>query len=414
MLFVVGAINYMDRSSIGILAPMVTKAFEMTPFQLGVVFSVFNIGYAIFAFVGGSLADKYGPRRVYSWAAFGWSLFCGLTGAVTGFVQLMFVRLVFGFTEGPMCSTNNRAITNWFPRKETSRAVGFIWSGQAFGAVIAAPVVGLLGIAFGWRLAFIIVGLIGFVWVAAWRVLMTDYPRENRRVSKEEIEYIDSNRIVAEVPATGEQASLKALLTSACILALTLAMFADNYAQYIFLTWLPTYMMDALHMNIKEMVFVAAIPWACGFIGYLGGGFVCDYVYNKMNDKLAARKLAIVVPLGVSAIALILLIFSTTAAGAVTLLALAVAMLTMASQGCWATFREVVPEQRLGGVSGYIHMLSQIAGVIGPTITGIGVQYFHSYNSTFWIVAILSIAAILAVWVFVRWPAQQATAAAAA
>src|ERR1019366_8747170 len=98
------------RSSLGIVAPMVTKAFNMSPLQLGIAFSVFNIGYAIFAFVGGTLADKYGPRRVYSWAAAGWSLFCGLTGVVTGFVQLLFVRLVFGFMEGPMCSTNNRAI----------------------------------------------------------------------------------------------------------------------------------------------------------------------------------------------------------------------------------------------------------------------------------------------------------------
>jgi len=48
-----------------------------------------------------------------------------------------------------------------------------------------------------------------------------------------------------------------------------------------------------------------------------------------------------------------------------------------------------------------------------PTVTGIGVQYFGGYNSTFWIVAALSIAAILAVWVFVRWPTQAATAVAA-
>jgi ACS family hexuronate transporter-like MFS transporter len=408
LLFIAGTINYMDRAAIGVVAPMLTKDFAMSPSALGVTFSIFAIGYAIFAFVGGQLADRFGPRRVYSWAAVSWSLFCGLTGVVTGFAQLLIVRALFGFAEGPMNSTSNRTITNWFPRKETSRAVGVVWSGQAFGAVITAPIVGLLAINYGWRFAFIAIALVGFVWVVAWRILATDHPRENPRVTQQEIEYIGSNRIVAEISAGGDKEPLRTYLTSSCILSLTLAMFAINYAQYIFLTWLPTYLVDALHLDIKQMVFVAAIPWACGFVGYLGGGFVCDYVYQKMSNKLTARKFTIVVPLGIAAAALIMVVFTTTAVGAVTLIAIAVAMLTASSQSCWSTFREVVPEKRLGGVSGYIHMLSTTSNIIGPTVTGIGVQYFGGYNSTFVIVAALSVAAIMAVWVFVRWPEQAA------
>jgi MFS family permease len=406
LLFIAGAINYMDRAAIGVVAPLLNKDFVLSPSALGATFSIFFIGYAIFAFVGGQLADRYGPRRVYTWAAITWSLFCGLTGAVTGFVQLLVVRTLFGFAEGPMNATCNRTITNWFPRGETSRAVGVTFSGQSVGAAITAPIVGLLAINYGWRFAFVAIGLLGFVWVIAWRIVATDYPSQNPRVTKQEIEYIESNRIVAAISHDDDADLLRSYLIRPAILSLALGMFAVNYVLYIFLSWLPSYLTDALHLEIKQMAFVAAIPWVCGFIGYFGGGFACDYVYHKMSNKLTARKTTTILPLGVAAAALLLIGFTTTATGAVTLIAIAVAMLTASVQSCWATIREVVPERRLGGVSGFIHMLSNISGIVGPTVTGIAIQYFGGFSSAFVIAAALSVAAVVAMWAFVKRPAQ--------
>src|ERR1700733_12756377 len=181
LLFVAGIINYMDRAALGVAAPFVRKDLGLSPSALGLTFSVFFFGYAIFAFVGGQLADKYGPRVVYTWAAVAWSVLCGLTGAVTGFLTLFIVRALFGFAEGPMNSTTNRTITNWFPREETSRTIGFPFSGQSVGAAIAAPVVGFLMLAFDWRIAFFAIGAMGLVWVVLWRHFVTDHPRENPR-----------------------------------------------------------------------------------------------------------------------------------------------------------------------------------------------------------------------------------------
>jgi MFS family permease len=404
LLFIAGAVNYMDRAAIGVVAPMLSKDFVLSPSSLGMTFSIFFFGYTIFAFVGGLLADKYGPRRTYSWAAVCWSLFCGLTGVVTGFVQLLVVRTLFGFAEGPMNSTSNRTITNWFPRKETSRAVGVVWSGQTAGAAITAPVVGLLAINYGWRFAFIAIALLGFVWVVAWRIFATDHPRQNPRVSKQEADFIESNRVVEVLSDEDSQDTLASYLTRPCILSLALGMFAVNYVMYIFLSWLPSYLTDGLHLQIQQMAFVAAIPWACGFVGYFGGGFVCDYIYQKMSVKLTARKITTIVPLAVAAAALLLVGYTTTATAAVTLIAVAVAMLTASVQSCWASIREVVPEQRLGGVSGFIHMLSNISGIVGPTVTGVAVQYFGGFSSAFVIAAALSVAAVLAMWAFVKQP----------
>ena len=65
LLFVAGIINYADRAALGVAAPFIRKDLALSPSALGLIFSTFFFGYAVFAFVGGFLADRYGPRRVY-------------------------------------------------------------------------------------------------------------------------------------------------------------------------------------------------------------------------------------------------------------------------------------------------------------------------------------------------------------
>src|SRR5471032_3086235 len=102
LLFLAGAINYMDRAALGVVAPILKNELHISPSRMGFIFSSFFVGYSLFAFVGGRLADRYGPHRVFSWAMGGWSLVCGLTATAGGFVSLLFLRTLFGFGEGPM------------------------------------------------------------------------------------------------------------------------------------------------------------------------------------------------------------------------------------------------------------------------------------------------------------------------
>ncbi|SDM21611.1 Sugar phosphate permease [Methylobacterium phyllostachyos] len=411
LLFIAGIINYMDRAALGVAAPFVKQDLNLSPSELGVIFSTFFFGYALFAFVGGQLADLYGPRSVYSWAAASWSVLCMLTGAVTGFAQMFVVRSLFGFAEGPMNSTTNRTLTTWFPREETARTIGFTFSGQTVGSAIAAPVVGLLAIQYGWRVAFVAIGAVGLLWVVAWRLLMTDRPQDNPRVSPEEIALIERSRAVTHLPPSDHARSLKEYLFLPSTLSLGLGMFAVNYTVYIFLSWLPSYLTDGLHMPVKEMALVASIPWACGFVGYVGGGILADALYKRMGDKLTARKITTIVPLAIAGVALIAVNAAPNATVAVGLIALSVLMLTSSVQSCWATIHELVPETRVGGVSGFIHLLSNISGIIGPTATGFAVQYLGGYASAFVIAALIAAAGVIAMTIFVRRPRLPASAA---
>lgn len=402
LLFIAGSINYMDRAAIGVVAPFIQKSFTLSPSQLGLAFSTFFIGYAVFAFVGGQLADRFGPVRTYVWAATCWSVLCGLTGFVTGYVQLLIVRTLFGFAEGPMNSTTNRTISNWFPRRETARAVGFTFSGQTFGSAIAAPIVAFIAINTSWRVSFVILAVFGLIWVVAWRLLVTDLPQNNPRVSKDELLFLENSREPAAEPPGGVYPSLVTYLKRASTLSLGLGMFAVNYTLYIFISWLPTYLTDALHMPAAQMAIVASIPWMAGLVGYLGGGLTSDFIYNRSADKLQARKITTIAPLAIAGVTLLLVTFTRTPPAAVALISLAIMLLTASVQSCWATIRELVPPVRVGGVSGFIHLLSNISGIVGPTATGYAIQYLGGFDSAFFLAGGAAAAGVVAMMIFVR------------
>ena len=115
LLFLAGVVNYLDRSALSVAAPLVTQDLSLTPADLGLIFSSFFFGYAIFNFIGGWASDKLGGKRVFTLAMGVWSAFCALTAAATGFVSLLVIRVFFGVGEGPLSSTINKVVNNWFP-----------------------------------------------------------------------------------------------------------------------------------------------------------------------------------------------------------------------------------------------------------------------------------------------------------
>jgi sugar phosphate permease len=179
-------------------------------------------------------------------------------------------------------------------------------------------------------------------------------------------------------------------------------MFAVNYTLYIFISWLPTYLTQALHMPAEQMAIVASIPWMAGLVGYIGGGITSDFIYKQSADKLLARKITTIAPLAIAGASLFLVTISTSTVVAISLISLAVMLLTASVQSCWATIHELVPTVRVGGVSGFIHLLSNISGIIGPALTGYAVEYFGGFNSAFYLAAGAAAAGVVAMAIFVR------------
>ncbi|HEY4250913.1 MAG TPA: MFS transporter [Roseomonas sp.] len=404
LLFFAGTINYMDRAAIGLLAPFMQSDLGIDAAQMGIVFSTFFMGYALFSFVGGYFSDRSGPRKTYAVAGAAWSIFCGLTGVVTGFWQLLIVRVLFGFAEGPMASTTNRTCSSWFPKSEAARAVGVTFSGQTLGSAIAAPLVIGAYAAFGWRAAFLALTVLGLIWAVLWMVFAADTPEESRHTSAAEVAYIRAGQPAApKAPADGG-VPLMACIKRPSVLALGAALFGINYTLYIFISWMPTYLHDVMGVDMKQMAVAAMLPWIGGFVGYIGGGWLADIVYRRSADKLAARKMFIVTPMLIVCVCLVALLFVSGVGQAVALLSVALLTMTLATQAVWASVSEVVPFYRVGGAGGFIHFLANLSGVLSPAITGFVVQYLGGYNAAFLLAAVIGVVAALVVVGFVKQP----------
>jgi MFS family permease len=400
LLFIAGFINYLDRSALSVAAPAVMQELHLSPANLGLVFSVFFIGYAVFNTIGGWAADRWGGKRVFSGAILMWSVLCGTTGLATGFGSLLVIRTFFGMAEGPLATTINKIVNNWFPHKESATAFGFANCGLPLGGAVAGPVVGLLTAAYGWRIAFAGVACLGLIWLVFWQFMTTDRPHQHAHVSEEERRLIGSDRAVSEDPA--DLKPLGAYLRQPAILAAMISYFGYSYILFFFLTWFPSFLMMDRHLSLKSMSLATVLPWLLGFIGYGLSGLLSDLIFRRTGNALRARKWVLIVCLGAAGICVALAGTVTTTLSALLLMAVAVFALYLSGSTYWALIQDTIPGAKLGSVGGCVHSIANCAGIIGPAVTGFLVQRSHTFFSAFVLAGGIALASVLAVAILLR------------
>ena len=168
LLFACGVINYLDRSALSISAGHIAGEFALSSSEMGIIFSAFSVGYALFNLVGGMAADKFGPKDTLLVAVIVWSLFSGALIFAVGFLSILIIRIIFGMAEGPLSTTMNKTIDLWYPDNKKTSVMGICSSGTPLGAAISGPIVGYITLNVGWRESFIVITLIGLVWALIW------------------------------------------------------------------------------------------------------------------------------------------------------------------------------------------------------------------------------------------------------
>lgn len=402
MIFLASFINYMDRTAFSVAAPFLTKEFNLSPADLGMLFSSFFMGYALFNFVGGYLSDIYGPRKIFSFFMCVWSVFCGLTGAAFSFASLFIVRVCFGIGEGPISSTTSKTVSNWFPAKERSSAMGIASSGTPLGAAVAGPIVGLITLYFSWKIAFVIMALIGVVWAFFWWHTAHDLPSEDPKISPDELAEITQGQVNASGVVDDRKMPLTYYLKKSTVLLTALAFFAYNYNLFFFLTWFPSYLTMAKGLSIAKMTIVTTLPWIAGFIGLASGGILSDFIYRKTGKLMFSRKIILVGGLGLTSVCVAVTGFAESVTSAVSLMAVAIFGLYLTGSTYWALIQDTVSSKNVGGVSGFVHFLANLSGVIGPTVTGFIVQSTGAFTSAFVLAGALALFGALSVAFFVR------------
>ena len=194
LLFSVTVINYIDRQTLGALAPILKQEFHWTNQDYADILNAFRIAYTIMQAVFGRLLDLMGTRQGLGLSVLLYSIIAAATALAQGKLSFAFFRFLLGGGEAANNPGGSKAVAEWFPARERAWAVALFDSGSSIGGAVAPLIVVGIHKYFGsWRPAFLITASLGFLWFLAWRWLY-HLPEEHPHISPGELAYIQSER----------------------------------------------------------------------------------------------------------------------------------------------------------------------------------------------------------------------------
>ena len=244
LLFIGTSIVYVDRANLSAAAPQLKTDFNLSSTQLGLVLSGFFWTYAVFQLISGWFVDKVAVRASFAGAAIGWSIFTAMTALARGFSSLMGLRLLLGIGESPAYPSNAKAVREWMPKHERGLATGIYDSGSRVGTALSLPIVVALIALVGWHGSFVVTGLLGIVWAVVWWLFYRP-PRQHRSVSPAELSYIEAGEEKVQDNQTGAGGRWVDLLKHRPVWGMVLGNFCIAYVIYWFVTWFPSYLVQA-------------------------------------------------------------------------------------------------------------------------------------------------------------------------
>ena len=394
-------ITYLDRVNISTAAPVISKEFGFDKITMGAIFSAFVWAYALFQVPGGWLGDRLGPRRILTAIVTYWSVMTAATAMAGSAVSFIVVRFLFGIGEAGAFPVATRAMQLWYPREERGFVQGITHSASRAGAAIAPPIVVAIMSTLGWQWVFYICGAVGLVWAAWWYFSYRDLPEDHRMVNQIELQRIRGLDQAGNInqPTTEAKASVPwaTLLRSPNMWAIMCAYFTYVYCLWIFLSWLPSYLVEFRHFTLIKVGIFASLPLWAGVIGDTVGGLATDWLLKKTGSaKLARRTVAIVGMLG-CCVFIVPAALTEDAYTAVYCLTAALFFLECTIGPSWAVPMDVGGKYS-GTVSGMMNMAGNIGGALSPLVFGFLVQY-GNWQAPFIVAASLLVLGS-AVWAF--------------
>jgi ACS family glucarate transporter-like MFS transporter len=386
LIFSLTVLTYLDRLAISAAMPTMAAEFGFTALQKGYIFSAFSLAYAAFEIPGGWLGDRFGARIALTRIVLWWSAFTGLTGAAVGYRSLLLVRFLFGAGEAGAFPNIARAISRWFGAAEQGRALSVSFLGLATGSALTAPLVFTLLDLQPWRWVFYEFGLLGIAWAVIWYRWFRDRPEEHPAVRG------SAGRPVAKTdPSTSlapPSVPWRQLLTSRAMWQISLMYVAYGYGIFFYITWLPTYLIEARGFSSGATKWLASLPWIISLPGYLGGGWLTDWLARRTGSLKIARCGLGMVGYGASALLLVAVALVEANLAAAVLLSLALCSQTLTTSAAWSVCLDV-GRQHAGVVTGTMNMVGNFGGALAPVVVGFAVGTLHSWTLPFYGMALV-------------------------
>jgi ACS family hexuronate transporter-like MFS transporter len=391
------AISYLDRQTLSVAIAAIQAEIPISNTQFSQLQVAFLLAYALMYAGGGKLIDVLGTRRGFLWIMLFWSLACASHGLATGFGMLAISRFLLGVGEGGGFPAATKAVSEWFPARERSTAMGIINAGTSVGAVIAPPAIALVIGQLGWRWVFFLCGATGVLWALWW---WRSYYAPAHHPNLTTDERLEIDEVLATPTQQSAEVSWFKLFAFPQVWGLVLGKFLSDAAWYFYLFWLPKYLYDARGFDIKQIGYFAWIPYAAAGIGSLLGGWLSSQLLRQGNSLNLSRKMV----LGLSAGVMPLIAFVTQVPVEWSIVLFSIAFF---GQQSWSTLvmilpADLFPRRVIGSVAGLVGFGGAMGGVVFNLIAGRMLDGGFGYGPVFAIVSTFHMLAFILILITIR------------
>jgi ACS family hexuronate transporter-like MFS transporter len=295
LVFLATLINYIDRLTISVLAPVITRDLGLTNTEFGGILTWFLLAYTISQGLSGKLYDRVGTKLGFVFSIILWSLAAMAHAFARGLTSLSIFRFILGFGEAGNWPGAAKTVAEWFPIRERAFGMAIFNSGAAIGSVVAPPLIVWLSLSYGWQTTFLVTGSLGFAWLALWLVFYQT-PERHQWLGQGERDLIrEGQQIESEAGAVGqvEDFRWRALLRYRQVWAIVLARFLTDPIWWLYISWLPKYLADARGFSLAKIGLFAWVPYVAADAGSLSGGWLSGYLIGRGWSVDRARKVVI-------------------------------------------------------------------------------------------------------------------------
>jgi len=385
--------NYMDRQVLGVLKTTLQHQFGWSEIDYSNLVFAFQAAYAAGLLILGRLVDWLGVRLGYALTMVFWSLASMGHAAGQSLGGFMIARSALGFGEAGVFPASIKAVSEWFPKRERSLAIGIFNAGTNVGAIVTPLVVPWITIHWGWRWAFLLTGGVGFIWLILWLAVYRK-PEQHPRLSPQELEYIRS-----DVPEPIARIKWLRLISYRQTWAFIAGKFMIDPIWWLYLFWVPDFLQRKHGLALMQIGVPIMVIYVIADLGSVAGGWFSSRLIKAGRSINFARKSAMLV----CAICILPIVFASRVESlweAVLIIGLAAGGHQGFSANLFALSSDVFPAQAVGSVVGLGGMAGAIGGMLIAKLVGYILQLTGSYMVPFFIAGAAYFVALAFIQIF--------------
>lgn len=284
------AAYYLARVNFAVAQPLILKEFpDWTAAQIGAIPSIYAIFYAAGQMINGTIGQKFGTRRMMTFALVMAAITNLLFSQVTTFSAMLAIWAINGFAQSAGWPLVVQTISNWNTSKRRGTVVGLLSTCYQVGNVVSWLLAGFLCEAYGWRTAFWVPSLILFPMALIFAVFLRNKPEDvGLAPIRDDLGLSNDPQHTAAISEITMTEALKLTLSNKILWILGVGYFCMNSVRYAFMNWSIQYMADFQGRSIKGSAFTAILIPLIGSVGAISAGWASDTLFRKRRAPVCA------------------------------------------------------------------------------------------------------------------------------